>query len=181
MKTRATVAKAVSATLLAIALVGCGGEKTTTTTTSTTTTTIKVTTTLTEVKGLLPHVHDGTASSDPRAAGLVKDEVIVDQAGWARSWAALHAGQSNKPALPPHDFKNEHLLVIQRGYNTGGYSIGEVKGLVDSANITVTATITEPGDGCVTTQAFTFPWVVVSVPADVTGASVIDNATKKPC
>lgn len=95
---------------------------------------------------------------------LGNETAIRDQAGWTAAWSTIHGGTPGEPA-PSVDFTRDMVLLIALGErNSGGYTV-RVDGVTPAGRgAVVRYTITEPGEGCMTTQALTAPVVAVRAP-----------------
>jgi hypothetical protein len=92
-----------------------------------------------------------------------KNLVIRDAKSFTAVWKE-HVGTGQAP-LPSVDFKKYDVIAIFIGPKpTGGHTvkIDEVKRNKNEAE--VTATLSKPGPGTLTTQAFTYPYVMKAVP-----------------
>ena len=90
------------------------------------------------------------------------EEVIKDQAAWAKAWAK-HAAKPNETA-PEIDFSKQMVVLVALGRkNTGGYSvqISKIEPVGDRLQISVVRTT--PAPGAMTIQALTAPFHMVVV------------------
>jgi uncharacterized protein (DUF885 family) len=96
-------------------------------------------------------------------------ELIEDAAEWQRAWASIGGGRP----IPEVNFGTRAVVVAYQGQQrTGGYSI-EIAGVRrDGIVLAVTTRERRPAFGDVTTQAFTSPFVAVSVPRPAAGTTV---------
>jgi hypothetical protein len=96
-------------------------------------------------------------------------ELITDAAEWQRVWASIGGGRP----IPDVNFGTRAVVVAYQGrQRTGGYSIEIAEIRRDGIVLAVTVRERRPASGDVTTQAFTSPFVAVSVPRPAIGATV---------
>ncbi|RNC69337.1 MAG: protease complex subunit PrcB family protein [Desulfuromonadales bacterium] len=83
---------------------------------------------------------------------------------FAPFWGKLHSGRTPVPPLPVVDFERFDLLVVTDQVRpTGGHDI-EIRDVAEADRVVwVTAHITRPGFGCITTQVITQPYHIVQV------------------
>lgn len=91
-------------------------------------------------------------------------DVIRTESEWEAFWAEAHANRTGTEPAPEVDFDRSMVVLATMGRrSTGGHSI-DIAGVYATAGGIVTEVIeTEPGEGCVVTQAMTAPAVAVSV------------------
>jgi len=85
--------------------------------------------------------------------------------------------------VPKIDFTKTYVIAVFAGEKpTGGYAIS-LSGITDAgAARDVSVLITEPGKGCVTTEAKTSPYMFVSVPLmNAPSLSHTDTTERKDC
>jgi hypothetical protein len=100
--------------------------------------------------------------------GALKDvttEQYHNQADLKAGWDKLYAGQS-EPTLPTVDFTKDTVVMFTLGeHKTGGYKVRVLSTAAAQDGYTMGFEVTIPGIGChATTQEFTRPFIVVSVP-----------------
>lgn len=90
---------------------------------------------------------------------------IVDAKTWGEKWDQINSyNLGTIIPLPTVNFDEEMLIAVFQGpKNTGGYSIAIKKVIETGLNIEVSVVITEPGRGCITTQALTSPYIIVKI------------------
>jgi hypothetical protein len=116
--------------------------------------------------GMAGASQQGTRIHSATTSGFTGPEQLVlrDQAAWQAAWARLHEGMV-APALPTVDFTREMVVLLALGERSSGGHQVRFDGITASgADATVRYTITEPGAGCMTTQAMTAPVDIVRVP-----------------
>ena len=116
--------------------------------------------------GMAGASQQGTRIHSATTSGFTGPEQLVlrDPAAWQAAWSRLHEGMV-APPLPAVDFTREMVVLLALGErSSGGYQIRFDGITVAGANATVRFTITEPGTGCMTTQAMTAPVDIVRVP-----------------
>lgn len=97
----------------------------------------------------------------PAAAG----EIVAKSAGeWQEKWAATGATQST-PDVSAVDFSTEVVVGIFAGEKpTGGWRIDpDVNVRIQGRFAAVSYEVVGPGEGCLTTQAITSPYLVLAV------------------
>ena len=88
--------------------------------------------------------------------------VIENQADLDKLYALLH-GQSSSPA-PKIDFKREKVIAVRAGpFNTGGYGIKLYSAIDTQDGVETVFLITAPEPGQIVTQAFTTPYLIISI------------------
>lgn len=88
--------------------------------------------------------------------------VIENQADLDKLYALLH-GQSSSPA-PKIDFKRKKVIAVRAGpFNTGGYGIGLYSAKYTQDGLETVFLITAPEPGQIVTQAFTNPYLIISM------------------
>lgn len=105
-------------------------------------------------------------SSGYRAAAEL---AIRDGAAWTAAWRTLHDGDP-ADAAPSVDFGRDMVVLVSVGQlSTGGSSVHVDSVVAGGGGAVVRYTVTQPGAGCMTTQALSAPVDVVRVPT-VAGA-----------
>lgn len=88
--------------------------------------------------------------------------VIENQADLDRLYALLH-GRSDRPA-PKIDFKRKKVIAVRAGpFNTGGYGIHLYSAIYTQDGLETVFLITAPEPGQIVTQAFTTPYLIISI------------------
>ena len=88
--------------------------------------------------------------------------VIENQADLDRLYALLH-GHSSPPA-PKIDFKRKKVIAVRAGpFNTGGYGIKLYSAIDTQDGVETVFLITAPEPGQIVTQAFTTPYLIISI------------------
>ena len=88
--------------------------------------------------------------------------VIENQADLDKLYALLH-GQLSSPA-PKIDFKREKVIAVRAGpFNTGGYAIHLYSAKYTHDGLETVFLITAPEPGQIVTQAFTTPYLIISI------------------
>lgn len=100
---------------------------------------------------------------------MAEETVVRDRAAWEATWRQLHNGLAADPP-PAVDFTRDMVVLVAVGQRpTGGTSV-RVDGVAAApGGAVVRYTVTEPGEGCMSTQVLTAPVEVVRV-ARVAGA-----------
>ena len=88
--------------------------------------------------------------------------VIENQTDLDRLYALLH-GQSSSPA-PKIDFKRKKVIAVRAGpFNTGGYGIHLYSAKYTQDGLETVFLITAPEPDQIVTQAFTTPYLIISI------------------
>ena len=88
--------------------------------------------------------------------------VIENQADLDRLYALLH-GHSSPPA-PKIDFKRKKVIAVRaEPFNTGGYAIRLYSAIDTQDGVETVFLITAPEPGQIVTQAFTTPYLIISI------------------
>ena len=88
--------------------------------------------------------------------------VIENQADLDKLYALLH-GQSSSPA-PKIDFKRKKVIAVCAGrFNTGGYGIHLYSAIDTKDGVETVFLITAPEPTQIVTQAFTTPYLIISI------------------
>ena len=88
--------------------------------------------------------------------------VIENQADLDRLYALLH-GHSSPPA-PKIDFKRKKVIAVRSGpFNTGGYAIHLYSAKYTHDGVETVFLITAPAPTQIVTQAFTTPYLIISI------------------
>jgi hypothetical protein len=104
-----------------------------------------------------------------QSSGLVvaADQVVTDEATWRAVWTQAIGSRRPAPAPPAVDFTRESVLVAAAGRRaTGGVSIAVQMVRAAGNGLLAQVLITEPGRGCIRTQALSAPvdMLIVSRP-----------------
>lgn len=90
---------------------------------------------------------------------------LHNAADFAVWWHRTYATRGDVPALPDVDFSKQMVIAVFMGEKPhGGYSIAVTRVRTTADNYDVEITVTAPGPGCRTTQAFIEPYEFVAVP-----------------
>lgn len=93
-----------------------------------------------------------------------KNYAVYDEAEFARLWQMAYGDDA--PPMPEVDFARQYVIGVFAGVKpSGGYDIAVTQVADSSTERTVSITLTSPGEGCITSQAFTSPFELVLVPA----------------
>ena len=88
--------------------------------------------------------------------------VIENQADLNKLYALLH-GQSSSPA-PKIDFKRKKVIAVRAGhFNTGGYGIRLYSAIDTQDGVETVFLISTPAPTQIVTQAFTTPYLIISI------------------
>lgn len=88
--------------------------------------------------------------------------LATNDADYRNRWQAL----INQGDIPPVDFDGSVVVFLLAGMrNTGGWSVRPESARVEGDTVFVKARIEGPPPGGITTQAITYPYAVVAVPA----------------
>lgn len=111
-------------------------------------------------------IDEGSYSQGP---GEADARAITDQETWASFWQEHEGrkggGLEETDATPPEvDFATEFVVFAYAGQkSTGGHAV-EVRNVTLLADVYIVKVIElAPGEGCMTTQALTYPYQVVKV------------------
>lgn len=120
------------------------------------------------------------AGTNAGAASERKNIAAYDKDGLARLWSMAHA--TDGTPLPTVDFSKSYVIGVFAGTKpSGGYSI-EVSRVSDSGDTrTVAITLMKPGSDCITSQAITSPYEIVSVPLSNASLSRTENTVETSC
>lgn len=92
-----------------------------------------------------------------------KNYIARDQAALTRIWALAYGEETEVPDI---DFETQQVIGVFDGeHGTGGYNV-DVTSVHDTKDARVVTIVrTEPGEGCITTQAITSPFLIIALPA----------------
>lgn len=103
-----------------------------------------------------------------------------DQDAFDRLWQMAHGAQ--ELAMPEIDFSKEYVVGVFLGERASGGHVIEVQEVTDLGDTrTFRIAITEPGAGCVVTQAITSPYQLIRVPVSMHYLQAVDTATVSAC
>jgi hypothetical protein len=108
--------------------------------------------------------------------------VITNGADWEAYWLRFTGAVTPTPPTPSVDFTEFRIAAAAMGSRpTGGYAVDvtEVRG--DDDRFYVVVLETEPGPGCVVTQATTAPAAAVRVPADERPVLFVEERVVNSC
>ncbi len=92
-----------------------------------------------------------------------KNYAVYDQEEFARLWAMAYG--EDGPAMPAVDFDKDYVIGVFAGEKaTGGYDIAVDKVTDENGVRAISIVLTTPGSACMTTQALTSPFELVTVP-----------------
>ncbi|MFC4425586.1 protease complex subunit PrcB family protein [Deinococcus navajonensis] len=101
-------------------------------------------------------------------------QVATTQAAANALYAQAYGRQTGVPAAP--SVSGSTLVGVFLGQrSTGGYGVQVTGANVNGSALTLTARVTAPGPGSITTQALTSPWIIVRVAGTFTQVSVVDE------
>lgn len=79
-------------------------------------------------------------------------------------WNRAYGNQLSVPPVPRVDFQRETVVAIFAGQkSTGGYGVEVERVSEENGELYLDVRFTSPGEGAITTQALTSPWVMVRV------------------
>ncbi|AFZ68799.1 protease complex subunit PrcB family protein [Deinococcus peraridilitoris] len=80
-------------------------------------------------------------------------------------WSTANGNVSPPPAVPSVTFASNSVVAFFLGQRpTGGYGVRVLSTRANGTTLMVTVEVTSPGEGAITTQALTSPWVAFQVP-----------------
>lgn len=96
--------------------------------------------------------------------GVIHKKIDV-QSVFEEEWKNVHKGMNPIPEIPNINFDTRDVILLMlETKSSGGYGIDNL-GVYENANqIEVRYSEVHPGDGCLTTQALTRPYTIVSIP-----------------
>ncbi|MBU2158834.1 protease complex subunit PrcB family protein [Patescibacteria group bacterium] len=120
------------------------------------------------------------AGTNAGAAAQRKNIATYDTDGFERLWQMAH-GNDGTP-MPSVDFSERYVIGVFAGTkSSGGHGI-EVSEVRDSGDTrTVVITLTKPGAGCMTSQALTSPYQIVTVPISMAVLSKVERTVETAC
>lgn len=117
-------------------------------------------------------------------SGLVEEvqEVLKSRADWANLWSAATSGFDPSRDVPAVDFGRDVVLVAALGRRpTGGYEVFFTAVYEDKEYLYAIVTEVSPGIGCLTSQAFTAPVAIVTVPRREKPVRFVERADVRNC
>jgi hypothetical protein len=100
---------------------------------------------------------------DAADASERKNYAVFDEEELDRLWAMAYG--EGAPAMPAIDFEKEYVIGVFAGQkSSGGHSIAVEDVSDEKALRYVSIVLTTPGSGCVSTQALTSPFQIITVP-----------------
>lgn len=122
----------------------------------------------------------GSQSGHPLAQSSSGAAAVIDDAGaWTTFWSQHQSVVLPPPPPPVVDFDTHAVVALFAGVRpTGGYGIG-IDSIVytDASTLTVNATETAPGPGCLVPFVITYPFHLVLVPKEVATGSATASVT----
>lgn len=132
------------------------------------------TTAVTDQSAPIVRLYAAQQSAYEMAEATVVRDRATWEATWEATWRQLHDGLAADPR-PTVDFTRDMVVLIAVGQRpTEGTSVRVDGVAAASGGAVVRYTVTEPGEGCMSTQVITAPVEVVRV-ARVTGAVRFDR------
>ena len=108
--------------------------------------------------------------------------VVRDQAAWIAAWSSLWPNGMPIPALPAVDFSKDMIVIAALGgRSTGGYSIFVDSARAATPGLVVFVGTSSPGGHCITTQAFTQPVDIASLPRTEAAVAFVDVPQVEDC
>lgn len=108
-------------------------------------------------------IKSGHYSNYPNDGKVQK--VIDTQSEFNVEWEKVHSGVSPLPETPSVNFDSRTVvLMMLEEKPTGGYSIDEISVVEKESKVVVSYAEVQPGDDCMTTQALTKPYAILSIP-----------------
>ncbi|SMO38926.1 protease complex subunit PrcB family protein [Gracilimonas mengyeensis] len=108
-------------------------------------------------------IESGQYSNHPQE-GII-EKVISSSAEFRSAWEAVHTGRSPMPEIPEIDFEEQMvILVMLESKNSGGFDIDGFQVRKDTTGLVVEYAEVQPGSNCMTTQAISRPYRLVSFP-----------------
>ena len=108
---------------------------------------------------------------------------IEDAAAFRELWTSMHQNQMPTPAAPEVDFTTHAVVASFMGSrNSGGYAVVLNQIAAENNTAYVAVEYISPGEGCMTTSAITFPYVLALVERGaVTEARFVVSSTQQDC
>ncbi len=104
-------------------------------------------------------------------------EWITDPDGFESLWETTQTG-----ARPSVDFERDGVIAVFLGEQpTGGHSIRVDRAVLGDDELMVEVVLQSPGPECITTQALTRPYQMVSVPQVAEQATFTTRSVLVPC
>ena len=109
-------------------------------------------------------------------------QIIRSEKIWLGVWAQLQSHLVPIPPAPKVNFSKNTVVVVSLGQqSSGGHDIEVESVVLKGKVIEIGLAIQHPGPGCLTTQALTQPYHVISVPRRFTEAKFVEHIKAKPC
>ena len=109
-----------------------------------------------------------------------KNYAVYTEADFARLWTMTYG--ENAPALPSVDFTRMYVIGVFAGEKpSGGHDISVARVSDAGDTRTVAVTLTAPGAGCMTTQALTSPFELITVPVSSAALARTEETVTTPC
>jgi hypothetical protein len=135
--------------------------------------------------GEVASVHGVTLIAAPRSAARFTTRerlVIRTPEAWAEAWARLNASTAPVPPVPEVDFSREMVVLAALGTRrTGGHAASISGATLDGDTLRVEVRETAPGQGCMTTQALTYPVAVARVARHDGAVAFDDQVAARDC
>lgn len=114
------------------------------------------------------------------SAPVRKNYGVYDIEEFARIWKIAYG--EDAPPLPSINFEEQYVIGAFAGEKpSGGHAIAVTR-ITDASNVrTVEMTLTQPGDGCIASQALTSPFQFVSVPMSGRVLERADSVVEAAC
>lgn len=91
-------------------------------------------------------------------------DIATSANGLLRSWNQAYGSRLNLPTVPVVSFARDSVITVYAGQqSTGGYGLKVDDVLIQDGEVYIDVTVLEPSAGAFVTQAFTSPWVMLSV------------------
>lgn len=111
-----------------------------------------------------------------------QNRVIRQEQVFREMWNKLYADHSPVPEVPEIDFEERMVLLAVLGQRpTGGYGLRIEKVAAADGGLGAHLVKSEAGDNCLTTQALTNPFHIVTIPASSAEVTFYEEKTVKDC
>ncbi len=124
------------------------------------------------------------AVAELQNSGLDRQAVMTVRtaAEWEDLWSTATAPVQPATDPPAVDFTSRMVLVVALGRRaTGGFDVRIGSVFEDGERLYVVYTETSPGEGCLTTQAFSAPISAVSVPSSGKPVNFVRRTNELAC
>lgn len=109
-----------------------------------------------------------------------KNYAVYTEEDFVRLWTMAYGDDA--PALPSVDFERMYVIGVFAGEKpSGGHDISVSRVSDAGATRTVAITHTAPGAGCMTSQALTSPFELVTVPVSDASLARTEETVTSPC